>query len=290
MNIQWFPGHMAKTKRLIKEEVKFIDVVIELVDARIPVSSRNPLLDELVKAKPRIIILNKKDLADNNITELWLKHYNKQENYKAFSLNSIQNTEDAIKKLKKALLELTMEKRERQKAKGIKKTMIKGMIVGIPNVGKSTFINLIAKNKVAKTGNKPGVTKGKQWIKLDESINLLDTPGILWSKFTDPLVGFNLAVTGSIKDDVLDIDTIALRLIDFLKKNYPLLLIERYKLEENDLEKEPLEIMEKMACNRGCLRKGKEIDYGRIATIVITEFRSGKIGRISLEKPCEQDD
>ncbi|MFZ7104528.1 MAG: ribosome biogenesis GTPase YlqF [Peptococcaceae bacterium] len=285
MQVQWFPGHMAKTRKIIQEQLKLIDVVIELVDARLPQSSRNPLLDEITARKPRVIILNKEDLADDRITTLWLNTYNAQTGCKAYKINSTVQRSSVMSSLKEGLFELTREKREQRLAKGIKNQVIRTMVVGIPNVGKSTFINNIVGKKTAKTGNKPGVTRGKQWIRLGKDLELLDTPGILWPKFADPEVGFRLAVTGAINDDVFDLEEASLKLISYLGHEYPAILQERYKLTLKQDEVTPLQILEQMAVNRGCLLPGKTIDYAKIATIFINEFRSGKIGKISLEKP-----
>ena len=285
MQIQWFPGHMAKTRRLITENLKLVDVVIEIVDARIPQSSRNPLIEKLVIDKPRVIILNKADLADDNITSEWLNFYNKQGQYKALKCNSIDSKSNVIKLLQENLEQLTSEKRERRASRGIKSQTIRTMIVGIPNVGKSTLINKLAGSKVTKTGNKPGVTKGKQWIRIASNIDLLDTPGILWPKFEDPDVGFKLALTSAIKDEVFDFEEVAFKFVSEMVLRYPKLLGERFKLSEEDLTKETIDIIEQIGRSRGCIRKGNLIDYEKVYTIIITEFRDGKIGKISLERP-----
>ena len=242
-NVQWFPGHMAKTKRMIQDQIKLVDVVIELVDARLPMSSRNPLLDKLVEGKPRVVILNKEDLADPQRTAYWVRHFNEQQQCKAFAFNATVGKKQLIAKLKEALMEVTAEKRERMAKKGIRKQTIRCMIVGIPNVGKSTFINIIAGKKAAQTGDKPGVTRGTQWIRLDEDLELLDTPGILWPKFEDPEVGFRLAVSGAVNDEVFDIDEAAFKLIVFLKERYPKLLQERFKLDDAIMEEERIDIL-----------------------------------------------
>lgn len=284
MQVQWFPGHMAKTKRMIQEQLKLVDVVIELVDARLPVSSRNPLLEQLVgDQKPRVVILNKEDLADPQRTAYWVNQFNQQSGCRAFAFNAATGKKQLIGRLKEALLELTAEKRERMAKKGIRKQTVRCMIVGIPNVGKSTFINLIAGKKAAQTGDKPGVTRGTQWIRLDDDLELLDTPGILWPKFEDEAVGFRLAVTGAVSDEVFDHDEAALQLIAFLQQRYPQLLRERFKLDETVLTEEPLAILEQIGRNRGCLLKGGRIDYGKASKGILLDFRQAKIGRITLE-------
>lgn len=276
-NINWYPGHMKKTRELIAENLKMVDAVIEVVDARIPESSRNPIIDELVKDKPRIIALNKSDLADEQANKLWAEYFTKAEAAKVVTLNSMSG--GGVKQLLK-LLE-TMEKEKNEGRKGVKPYRL--MIVGVPNVGKSSLINRLTGKKSAKTGDKPGVTKGKQWLKLNNGMQLLDTPGILWPKFEDPNVGLNLAFCGSIKDEILDVPTLGMELIGVLTERYPQLLMERYKLEE--IAETPLENMENMAMKRGCIMAGKRIDYERIGKLVLDEFRSAKIGRITLEFP-----
>lgn len=284
MKIQWFPGHMAKTKRMIQEQLKLVDVVIELVDARLPVSSQNPLLEQLVgDKKPRVIILNKEDLADPQRTAYWMQHFNQQSGCRAFPFNATIGKKQLISRLKEALADLTKEKRERMAKKGIRKQTIRCMIVGIPNVGKSTFINILVGKRAAQTGDKPGVTRGAQWIRLDEDLELLDTPGILWPKFEDEEIGFRLAISGAINDDVFDNDEAVLKLIAFLQERYPKALQERFKLEETLLAEEPLAILEQIGRNRGCLLKGGKIDYNKISKGVMIDFRQAKIGRITLE-------
>lgn len=285
MEVQWFPGHMAKTRRLIQEHLKLVDVVIEIVDARIPLSSRNPLLDELVKNKPRLIVLNKADLADDSLTNGWINKFNQISQFKAIKYNSTIAKGQNLNVIKEALISLTEAKRKQRLAKGIKSFTIRTMIVGIPNVGKSTFINALVGKGVAKTGNKPGVTRGNQWIRLDKDIDLLDTPGILWPKFEDPEVGFRLAVSGAINDDVFDFGEAALKLITYLIEYYPEIFMRRYKLEEDLLKEEPLAILEKIAVKRGAIVRGKGIDYTRISAIIIHDFRDGKLGKITLERP-----
>lgn len=284
MKIQWFPGHMAKTKRMIQEQLKLVDVVIELVDARLPVSSQNPLLEQLVsEKKPRVIILNKEDLADPQRTAYWIQQFNQQSGCRAFPFNATVGKKQLISRLKEALADLTKEKRERMAKKGIRKQTIRCMIVGIPNVGKSTFINILVGKRAAQTGDKPGVTRGAQWVRLDEDLELLDTPGILWPKFEDEEIGFRLAVSGAINDDVFDNDEAAFKLISFLQERYPKALQERFKLEDDMLSQEPLAIMEQIGRNRGCLLKGGKIDYNKISKGMLIDFRQAKIGRITLE-------
>lgn len=280
MNIQWFPGHMAKTRRLVAENLKLIDVVIELLDARIPNSSKNPDMDEIVKNKPKIIALNKSDLADEKISGEWSKWYS-EKGYKSIFIDSIKGK--GFNELKNEMRKLMKEKIDREKQKGRLFRPIRTMVVGIPNVGKSSFINKIAGKAAAVTGDKPGVTRGKQWIRLNSEIELLDTPGILWPKFEDPRVGMNLAYTGAIKDDILDTVEVASSLMTHLSKTYPHNLMERFKLK--DLEGNGEELLMKAGKNRGCIISGGQIDMARIAAIVLDELRGGKIGRITLEKP-----
>jgi len=282
MQVQWFPGHMAKTKKMIQEHIKLVDVVIELVDARLPESSRNPLLNSLLGDKPRIVILNKEDLADPQRTAYWLKNYT-NENQRAIAFNATVGKKGLLNQLREMMLELTEAKRARMAAKGVKRQTIRCMIVGIPNVGKSTFINVLVGKKSAKTGNKPGVTRGTQWIKLGQDVELLDTPGILWPKFDDEEVGFRLAISGAVSDEVFDWEEGAYKLLQFLRKHYAKLLKERYKLNDGDFDLADYELLEQMGRNRGCLLKGNTVDMNKIAKMMITEFRQGKIGRITLE-------
>ena len=281
MNIQWFPGHMAKTRKLLAENLKLIDVVIELLDARIPASSKNPEIDAITNGKPRLVVLNKADLADKKISSEWSKWYSLN-GYTTIFMDSQKGT--GINDLKNMLREMMKEKFEKDKEKGRIFRPIRTMVVGIPNVGKSSFINRIAGRASAVTGDKPGVTRGKQWIRINEGIELLDTPGILWPKFEDPEVGLKLAYTGAIKDDVFDIVEVSSLLMASLAKTYPQLLKERYKLETLEFER-PIELLEAAGKKRGCIISGGRIDYNRIAAIVLDEFRGGKIGRITLEKP-----
>ena len=280
MAINWFPGHMVKTKREIKENLKLVDAVIEIRDARIPYSSKNPDIDVLCKGKPRIILLNKSDLSDAKITKEWKKHL---ENHETVVLEVNALKADGLKNIKPALLKLLKEKHDRLRAKGLVNITTRVMVVGIPNVGKSTFINKMAKNNIAKTGDRPGVTKSKQWIKTSIGIELLDTPGVLWPKFEEEQVGLNLAFTGAIKDEIMDIEELAFNLVKKLEVDFKEQLMERYKLDS--LSEETIENLDAIARKRGCLISGGNIDYNRIAVILLDEFRGGKIGRISLERP-----
>lgn len=279
MNVQWYPGHMTKAKRMMQEDIKLIDLIIELVDARIPLSSRNPDIDELGKNKARLILLNKSDLADEQKNVRWEAFFQE----KGFYVYKIDSRSGAgLKAVNGLIQEACREKVERDRKRGIKNRPIRAMVVGIPNVGKSTFINTFAGRACAKTGNKPGVTKGKQWIRLNKNVELLDTPGILWPKFEDQEVGIRLAMIGSIKDDILNLDELALRLIHSLREGYPQMLAERYQISE---EGSDLNILEAVARSRNCLMKGSELDYSKAAGILLEEFRNGKIGRITLEEP-----
>lgn len=280
MDINWFPGHMAKTRRELKENLKKVDAIIELRDARIVKSSANPEIENICGNKPRIILLNKSDLAEDKITNEWIKALS-TENTKVISINSLKDS--GIKKIKSAIDDLLKEKNERLKSKGLKNIVNRVMVVGIPNVGKSTLINRMAKNNIAKTGDRPGVTKSKQWIKTKIGVELMDTPGILWPKFEDEKVGLNLAFTGAIKDEIMDIETLALKLIERLLDEYDENLKERYKLDE--LEEMPLDNMDNIARKRGAILGRGEVDYNRVAIMILDEFRGGKLGKISLEKP-----
>ena len=273
-HINWYPGHMKKTRELIQENLKMVDTVIEVIDARIPVSSRNPIIDELVSRKHRIIILNKSDLSDESKNKEWAEYFRKQG---ADVLLTDCNSGNGAK----SLIRLLEKKRDEKNEGAQRKRPLRMMIVGVPNVGKSSLINRLTGKKSAKTGNKPGVTRGKQWLNLGEDMQLLDTPGILWPKFEDPKVGLDLAFCGSIKDEILDVATLGLELIRVLERDYPKLLCERYKLEE--VGETPLETMEAIAGKRGFIQSGKRIDYERTARTIIDEFRSGMIGKITLE-------
>ncbi|MBO5087382.1 MAG: ribosome biogenesis GTPase YlqF [Lachnospiraceae bacterium] len=279
MNIQWYPGHMTKAKRMMQEDIKLIDIVIELLDARVPISSRNPDIDTLANNKFRLVLLNKSDLADEKVTNQW-EAYFKEKGIMVVTINARNG--QGMKAITAKVQEACKEKIERDRKRGIMNRPIRAMIVGIPNVGKSTFINSFAKKACTKVGNKPGVTKGKQWIKINKSVELLDTPGILWPKFEDDTVGEHLAFIGSINDEILQKTELACDLISFMVEHYPGVLGERYQIDEGEAASA---ILEGIARNRGCLLKGNELNFEKAAIILLDEFRNGKLGRISLEKP-----
>lgn len=279
-NIQWYPGHMTKTRRMMEENISLVDIVIELVDARIPYSSKNPDLDTLAKNKHRILLLNKCDLADERATDIWQEYFEKQ-GFRVIRINALKG--NGLGEVTETARSLMKEKIEKLKARGRINVPIRSMIVGIPNVGKSTFINKYVGKVTAKTGDKPGVTRGKQWIKLKKDFELLDTPGILWPKFEDQQVGLRLALIGAIKDEILNIDELALELIAILTEHYPGVLHTRYEVEE---EQTPANIIEQIAVKRNCIQKGNELDYTKAANLLLDEFRSGKLGKITLEFPA----
>lgn len=279
MDFQWYPGHMTKAKRMMQENMKLIDIMIELVDARIPLSSRNPDIDQLAANKSRLILLNKTDMADERVTAQW-EEYFKEKGFYVARTNA--RSGKGVKGTQAIVMDACKEKLERDRKRGIKNRPIRAMIAGIPNVGKSTFINSLVGKACTKTGNKPGVTKGKQWIRLNKSVELLDTPGILWPKFEDQEVGMRLAYIGSIKDDILNIEELALGLIGYLQEFYPAAIRERYNVEE---ELKPLNILTAVAKARGCLKKGEELDYEKASRLLLEEFRSGKLGKVTLEFP-----
>lgn len=278
MNYQWYPGHMTKAKRMMQENIKLIDLIIEVVDARIPVSSRNPDIDELGKNKARLILLNKSDLADERQNEKWTQHFTEKG---FFVVKANSKSGAGIRQVLPVIMEACKEKIERDRKRGIQNRPVRAMVVGIPNVGKSTFINSFAGKACTKTGNKPGVTKGKQWIRINRNVELLDTPGILWPKFEDQSVGAKLAMVGSIKDEILNLEELSLELLGYLHRYYEGILKERYDVEESE---DRLKMLEAIAVNRNCLQKGSELDYGKASNILLEEFRNGKIGRITLEQ------
>lgn len=280
MNIQWFPGHMAKTRKQIAEDLKLVDIIYELTDARVPESGRNPEIDNLAQNKPRILILNKCDMADEVANNRWVEYYNNK-GIKTVLVSAISGL--GINKLNSITTQLLEEKTKAKAQKGIVGDGIKAMIVGIPNVGKSSLINKLSGRAGTKTGDRPGVTKGKQWITLKSGTMLLDTPGILWPKFEDSFVGQKLAFTGAIKDEIIDIEELALYFIEFMKKNYPENLKGRYKLTE--LDKEPIDIMFDIGKKRGCVISGGDIDYTRTSKLIMDDFRSCNLGKITLELP-----
>ena len=292
MNIQWYPGHMTKAKRAMKEDIKLIDLIIELVDARVPLASRNPDIDDLGKGKARLILLNKSDLASEKQNEAWTAWF-KEKGFYVVKVNSRSGA--GLKQINGVVQEACKEKIERDKRRGIQNRPVRAMVVGIPNVGKSTFINSFAGKACAKTGNKPGVTKGNQWIRLNKTLELLDTPGILWPRFEDQRVGLLLAFIGSINDEILNRDELAMELLKFLMKYYPHTLVQRYLGGETGDDAENAKdapemqnaaaMLSHIAKVRGCLIKGGEPDLGKAAAILIDDFRSGKLGRITLEFP-----
>ena len=281
MHFQWYPGHMTKAKRMMQENIKLIDLVIELVDARIPVSSRNPDIDELGKNKSRMILLNKADLAEDKWNDAWAEYF-REKGFFVVKLNSKKG--GGLKSIQGVIQEACKEKMERDRKRGILNRPVRAMVVGIPNVGKSTFINALAGKACAKTGNKPGVTKGKQWIRLNKQVELLDTPGILWPKFEDQKVGLRLAFIGSIKDEILNTEELAAALIKFLNANYPGVLEEKYSVEPSD---DAYVMLAGIARSRNCLLKGSELDTEKAALLLLDDFRNGKLGRLTLEYPQE---
>lgn len=279
MHFQWYPGHMTKAKRMMQENMKLIDLVIELVDARVPISSRNPDIDELGKNKARLILLNKSDLAEEKWNDAWMEYF-KEKGYSVVKLNAKKGS--GIKSINGVIQEACKEKIERDRKRGILNRPVRAIVVGIPNVGKSTFINALAGKACTKTGNKPGVTKGKQWIRLNKNVELLDTPGILWPKFEDQTVGLRLAFIGSIKDEILHTEELAAELTQFMIKEYPGVLAEKYEMEESE---NGFENVQEIAKSRHCLVKGNELDTEKAAKLLLDDFRNGRLGRITLETP-----
>ncbi len=281
MHFQWYPGHMTKARRMMQENIKLIDLVIELVDARIPLSSRNPDIDELGKNKARLVLLNKADLAEDKWNDAWAEYFKK----KGFSVVKVNSRKGGgIKSIQGVIREACAEKIERDRKRGILNRPVRAMVVGIPNVGKSTFINALAGKACAKTGNKPGVTKGKQWIRLNKQVELLDTPGILWPKFEDQEVGLKLAFIGSIKDEVLQTEELAAELIHFLRTAYPEVLADKYDIE---MDEDDYVVLNRIAKSRNCIVRGNELDTEKAALLLLDDFRNGKLGRLTLEYPQE---
>ncbi len=279
MIIQWYPGHMTKARRMMQENIKLIDIVVELVDARLPYSSKNPDIDALANGKYRILLMAKADMADPAVTAAWEKWY-KDKGFYVMAVNA--RSKSGIRGVNQLIMEASKEKIERDRRRGIKNRPVRAMITGIPNVGKSTFINSFAGKAAAKTGNKPGVTRGKQWIRLNQQVEMLDTPGLLWPKFEDQSIGLKLAVSGSINDDILDSREICHHLITYLQRKYPQALAGRYHIEElEDTEK----ILEAIALERGALKSGAAADIDRACSLLIDDFRNLRMGRLSLEEP-----
>lgn len=281
MHFQWYPGHMTKARRAMQEDIKLIDVVVELVDARIPLASKNPDINTLAQNKSRILLLNKSDMADPAWIDPWIRYF-EQKGYLAMAVNSKKRNE--LKQVSSLIQKACKEKIERDRKRGILNRPVRAMIVGIPNVGKSTFINSFAGKACAKTGNKPGVTKGKQWIRLNKQVELLDTPGILWPKFEDQTVGQHLAFIGSIKDELIQSVDLALDLIEFLVEQYPGALEKAYGVEE---AQSSADLLLAVATNRGCLQKGNEPDYDKAAFLILDDFRNARLGKITIERPDE---
>ncbi|MDE6925505.1 MAG: ribosome biogenesis GTPase YlqF [Acetatifactor sp.] len=282
MNYQWYPGHMTKAKRMMQENIKLIDLIIELVDARIPFSSRNPDIDELGQNKSRMVLLNKSDLADPVYNKQWISYFRDQGAH-VLEINS--KTGAGIKGIQGMVQEACKEKLERDRKRGIVNRPVRAMVVGIPNVGKSTFINSFAGKACTRTGNKPGVTKGKQWIRLNKNLELLDTPGILWPKFEDRQVGMHLAFIGSMNDEVIILEELACDLLSCLEALYPEAVTGRYGVE---WKASPAEMLENIARARGCILKGESMDLKKAATVLLDDFRSGRFGRITIEYPVEE--
>lgn len=282
-NIQWFPGHMTKTKRQIQASLKLVDAVAEILDARIPLSSKNPDLQKLIQNKPKVVLLNKCDMANQTATSRWIDYYASQ-GITAIAVDC--KSGKGLNKFAPAVNNVLSERRERLKAKGMVNPILRIMIVGIPNVGKSSFINRVAKQNRAKVEDRPGVTRGNQWYSIAKNIEMLDTPGVLWPKFDDKIVGERLAFTGAVKDQILDTELLAVRLLDFLRSLKPADFIARFKLEDIDLDAiDSYELLNVIGKKRGMLISGGEIDTERAAIMLLDEFRSGKLGRITLEMP-----
>lgn len=285
-NIQWFPGHMTKTKRKIQSSLKLVDAVAEIIDARIPISSRNPDLAQIIQSKPRLVLLNKCDMANQTATKMWIEHF-KRQGITAIAIDCKSGR--GLNQFAPAVNKVLAQRLEKLKSKGMINPILRIMIVGIPNVGKSSFINRIAKQNRAKVEDRPGVTRGNQWYTIAKNLEMLDTPGVLWPKFDDKIVGEHLAFTGAVKDQILDIELLAVRLLDFLKKLKPKDFIERFKLEDADIENiESYELLKLIGKKRGMLVSGGEVNTERAAIMLLDEFRAAKLGRITVEMPYEE--
>lgn len=278
MTIQWFPGHMAKARREVTENLKLVDIVFELIDARLPLSSRNPMIDEVIHQKTRLLILNKMDMADETQTKKWIAYF-EEKGHPAVAINSLEGK--GLQTVFKAAKELLKPKWDRMKGRGIKPRAIRAMIVGIPNVGKSTLINRFAKKNIARTGNTPGVTKKQQWIKVEREIELLDTPGILWPKFEDQQVGYKLALTGAIKDAVINMEDLAVYGLKFLQDHYPKRMEERYQIKE--VSEDLVETFDHIGKLRRCYRNGTEIDYDQVSELIVRDVRNLNLGRLTFD-------
>ncbi|MER2027584.1 MAG: ribosome biogenesis GTPase YlqF [Solibacillus sp.] len=283
MTIQWFPGHMAKARRQVSESLKLVDIIFELVDARLPLSSRNPMIDEVIHQKPRLLVLNKQDMADEQETRRWIQYF-ADRGFKAVAINSLEGK--GLQAVTKAAQEILADKWERMKSKGMKPRAIRAMIVGIPNVGKSTLINRLAKKNLAKTGNMPGVTKAQQWIKVGKEIELLDTPGILWPKFEDQEVGYKLALTGAIKDTIMNMEDLAVYGLRFLETHYPTRMEERYKI--SSVSEELVETFDAIGKLRRVFGQGGEIDYDQVSVLVVRDIREQNLGKLTFDFVSEQ--
>ena len=281
MTIQWFPGHMAKARREVTEKLKLVDIVFELIDARLPLSSRNPMIDDVIHQKPRLLILNKADLADSAETAKWIQHFEK-EGMRAVAINSFQG--QGLQSVTRAAKEILAPKTERMIKRGIRPGAIRAMIVGIPNVGKSTLINRLAKKNLAKTGNAPGVTKAQQWIKYGKELELLDTPGILWPKFEDKEAGYKLALTGAIKDTLLNMEDLALYGLRFLEEHYPNRLMERYDVSTvGEGQDDIINLLDHIGKRRNILTTGNEVDYDKVSELIVREIRSELLGKLTFD-------
>lgn len=278
MTIQWFPGHMAKARREVTEKLKLVDIIFELIDARLPLSSRNPMIDEVIGQKTRLLILNKADMADDFKTKAWIRYF-EERGHRAVAINSFEGK--GLQQVTTAAKELLAEKWERMASRGIKPRAIRAMIVGIPNVGKSTLINRLAKKNLAKTGNMPGVTKAQQWIKVEKELELLDTPGILWPKFEDQSVGYKLALTGAIKDTITNMEDLAVYGLHFLADHYPKRLEERYKMTEVD--EDLVKTFDHIGKLRRAIGNGGEIDYEKVAELIVRDIRGQHLGKLTFD-------